>query len=73
MPPPVLTPLRVAEAVVDRVLGFASPETNAVNDLLISVDPESVREAEACERRVRHLVAHAEDPACKFGRLSRGR
>ena len=68
--PPILTPLQVAEAVVDRLCGFASPDAVAVGELLISVDPESIRLARLYETRVRRLAAEAEDPVAKFERLT---
>lgn len=68
--PPILTPLQVAEAVVGRLYGFTSPETVAVADLLISVDPESVRLARLYQARILRLAAEAEDPVAKFERLT---
>ena len=69
-PPPILTPDRVTEIVVDRVFGFAPPEAVAVGALLVSVDPESARLAETIEARVRDLLEHTEDPVARFERFT---
>lgn len=69
--PPLLTPERIAELVVDRLMGFASPEAVAVGHLLISVDPGSVRLARRYEARARALIEHSEDPSERYLRLTK--
>lgn len=68
--PPLLTPERIAELVVDRLMGVASPEAVAVGRLLISVDPGSVRLARRYEARARSLMEHSEDPIERYLRLT---
>ena len=68
--PPLLTPERIAELVVDRLMGFASPEAVAVGHLLISIDPGSVRLARRYEARVQTLMEHSEDPIERYLRLT---
>lgn len=66
----MLTPERVAEIVVDRRYRFASDEAIAVGELLISMDPESVAEAERVETRLILLDIFREDPVDQFERLT---
>ena len=61
---------RIAEAVVDRLLGFASEDTLLWERVLVALDPEAARLARAYERRVRWLMEHAEDPVDRFERLT---
>lgn len=86
LPPPAVPPLvnpapppdsdshpladRIAEAVVDRLLGFASEDTLLWERALVALDPEAARLAHAYERRVRWLMENAEDPVDRFERLT---
>ena len=68
--PPLLTAEQVAERVVDRLLGFASPEAAAVGHLLIGLDPSSIHLARRYEERLRYLMEHTEDPVRRYRRLT---
>lgn len=61
---------QLAEAVVDRLLGFASEDTQLWERVLVAIDPEAARLARAYERRARWLMEHAEDPVARFERLT---
>ena len=61
---------RIAEAVVDRLLWFASEDTLLWERVLVALDPEAARLARAYERRARWLMEHAEDPVDRFERLT---
>ena len=84
--PPAVTPLvnpalptdsdshpladQIAEVVVDRLLGFASEDTQLWERVLVALDPEAARLARAYERRARWLMEHAEDPVARYERLT---
>lgn len=61
---------RIAEAVVDRLLGIASDDALLWERVLVAIDPEAARLARAYEGCVRWLMANAEDPIDQFERLT---
>jgi len=61
---------RIAEVVVDRLLGFASEDALLWERVLVALDPEAARLARAYEHRVRWLMENAEDPVDRFERLT---
>ena len=74
VPPPVPDdhPLgeRIAQAVVDRLLGFAGPDTLLWERVLVAIDPEAARVARQVERRARWLMDNTENPVAQFERLT---
>ena len=61
---------RIAQAVVDRLLGFASEDTLLWERVLVAVDPEGARLARQFEQRTRWLMENTEDPVVRFERLT---
>ena len=68
--PPTPPPQRVAEAVVDRLCGYASREALTAEELLIALDPGAAHLARRYSRRLRRLLREAEDPMAQFERLT---
>ena len=68
--PPILSPQRVAETVVDRHCGFTRPDTAALYALLIALHPTSARLARRYEQRIVILLSRMENPIAQFERLT---
>ncbi|MEP0546403.1 MAG: hypothetical protein ABJF88_05685 [Rhodothermales bacterium] len=68
--PPILSPQRVAEAVVDRHCGFTGSDEAALYTLLIAIHPTSARLARRYERRLAVLLSQMEDPVTQLERLT---
>ena len=67
---PILSRDQVAQHVVDRRYRYASDETIAVGELLVSMHPDSIREAEEIEARLIVFDIFREDPVQQFERLT---
>lgn len=65
---PLAEPL--AQAVVDRLLGFASADTVLWERVLVAIDPQAARPAHDYEQRTRWLMDHTADPVARFERLT---
>ena len=70
MDEPFITRDRVAEIVVGRRYGYVSPEATAAGELLISMHPDSVAQADEIEARLTLFDIFCEDPIERFERIT---